>query len=166
MRRISKTVLAVLVKNNWNEKKLLNPTKVREVFSEFSFFCNRKAEQFLRRFLGTFITYQNPRSPELTNSFNCKMESVFQKYSNSHIEYYEEKLKVEGLSLVGELIEEYMCLLMTSDGKVYGAYEDLILFFGDDYAEALENIFFRKDQKKISDNKPYKIKKEHPYLKL
>ena len=64
------------------------------------------------------------------------------------VEDYEERAG-ESLTVIGEAYDDYITLMISETGKIYGGYDDDLSFFGNSFAEALDAIYLSREIKKI-----------------
>jgi hypothetical protein len=144
-------VYSVLTKSGWHQSRELDERVIIEQITAEGYPVFEKVISFMKQFGGLFINFDNLQNGIKNDTIDLDFEKA------THIEV-PEKIKrnyvprvKKDLCLIGTAYRDYLILLMSSDGFVYGAYENYLCFINKTGEGALESIILNKNFVEITD---------------
>ena len=129
-------ILDLLIEKGWTEKRKVDITDILEDFSDV-YTINLAQKEFLQNFSGIEIFIRSA-----TKNSGYLVQFIPEEYNVS--DYYfpsYEKYAQTHLMLIGGIDGYDASLMLSSDLKVYGVFEDVIAFYGNDVFEFLTNLY-------------------------
>lgn len=80
-----------------------------------------------------------------------KLKKVIKDYPKYLINSYETKYNLKDLVPFAEIYDEYMVVVKDSQHKVYGIYDNLVILYGNNLSQGIENILQDQEIKRISE---------------
>ncbi len=139
-RSFSIEVLEILKRSGWNEFRRVNHDEIINKLVSEGYMISNIVVDFLAQFESLNITFFNKKRNK-EDDFNFSLEKAF------HLEVPERlnedyRLRIGNINLcpIGTAYRDQFVLMMDSNGKVYGGYDDFLIKLGDCYQEAINSI--------------------------
>ena len=129
----------ILEENGWFEERKINISKYILFLASEGYEISDKVKEFLEIFGGLHFKLPEFKVPGWTTlHFDpvIAAENIFKE----NIESYEQRVG-EHLTPIGEAYNGYYTLMISSSGKMYGAFEDTLRKEGDNYEEGIESLY-------------------------
>ncbi|MBS1567460.1 MAG: SUKH-3 domain-containing protein [Bacteroidetes bacterium] len=143
-------VLHLLKKAGWFEDRKVNRDEISETLRNEGYPVLERVVDFLAEFWGIVIYFENKRNGIKKDDISFDFEKATHLEVPERInEDYSKRIGKE-LCLVGSAYRDYMVLIMSDDGCVYGGYDDFLCKIADTGPEAIEAIVFGYEFSEIS----------------
>ncbi|MBD5142490.1 MAG: hypothetical protein HDT22_02600 [Ruminococcus sp.] len=132
-----KIVNDILVKGGWFEGRKVPIDDVINYWKKEKYPLYPDQINFIQEFHNLGLRFHNINGHQyhieidpLSNGVPSWALKKYIKYANANLVYF------------GEVVCQDTFLFITQDSKIYGAYEDEIVFWGNNFYESLENVYF------------------------
>lgn len=136
---------------NLDIKKCKNDINFNSVLSQYNkqgYVLDEKFIEFLCVISDETIKYKiENREYEIL----FKLKKVIKDYPKYLINSYEAKYSLKELVPFAEIYDEYMVVVKDFQHKVYGIYDNLVILYGNNLTQGIENILQNKEIKRISE---------------
>lgn len=95
---------------------------------------------FVQSFGGLLVRFERPDTHEI-GELDLNPEFATQSVYRERVQEYERRVG-RNLVPVGVAYSKHMVLMLDDRGRLWGAYDDLLLLLGDSPGSAFQNIFF------------------------
>jgi hypothetical protein len=103
---------------------------------------------FLSSFGGLRVRHPHHRVPGTDDSFHFDPIRAVSRNFKENIDAFADRIG-RPVVPVGEAFTDYMVLLMSADGRFFAGLDDLLVFVGNDPAEALETLCTGKEMPEL-----------------
>ena len=129
-------ILDLLTEKGWTEKRKIDITEIIKNSLDV-YIINDAQKKFLQNFAGIEIFFRS-----MIKNSGYLVQFIPEEYNVS--DYYfssYEKYAQTSLMLIGGIDGYDASLMLSSDLKIYGVFEDVIAFYGNDVFEFLINLY-------------------------
>ncbi len=145
--KMSEETKTILHDYGWSAERKVCTTKYEKAFECEGYKTFKSALDFLREFGGIYFEIPIPNSGIKGKAHFDAIQATKDIYIEV-VQAYEHRVG-ERLLPVGEA-NNYQCTLLFSEsGKMYAGLDDTLLFLGNNYEEAIENLCQRLDKAAI-----------------
>ena len=134
---MNKIINDILIQSGWFEGRKVPIDDVINHWKNRKYPLYPNQINFIEEFHNLKFSFKNINNHRYIIDINPLRNDVPLWALKKYIEYV-------GANLVcfGEVVSQNTFLFITQDAKIYGAYEDEIVFWGNNFYESLENVYF------------------------
>jgi hypothetical protein len=136
MTELSQKAQECLREAGWTPGRSLDAQRIEETYRRAGFDPSRAAIEFMRRFGDLSLTYIEPRGRQDGCEFMLK-DAVAGK---PHWLWDHERVIGARLTPIGWAHWRHYKIMMTEDGRIFGAYDDFIVLVGNDGHDAINAL--------------------------
>jgi hypothetical protein len=139
MKDFSTAVENLLLKAGWYKGRKIDVGLFRQSLKEDGFTLIPIVEEFLREFGGLRIFFDKLSGQKESFHFDAQKatEGVHPAWAQKN---YADRLNNKTLCIIGEGYSDHLTLMMDINGKVYGGYDDILIFIAENGRDAIEAI--------------------------
>ncbi|GAA0178462.1 SUKH-3 domain-containing protein [Clostridium sediminicola] len=145
---LSQATKNILEKAGWTSCRKIDIQSYIDALIEDEYEINDKAKIFLAEFGGLELIHPAYRVPNEMDKSHFDPICAISVIYRERVETYEERIG-EKLIVIGQGYNEYLVLLISESGKIFGAYDDFLTCLGNNHFEALEAICLQKETPEI-----------------
>ena len=140
MSRFSTDTESLLRKAGWQEGRIIDTTEYEQVLREEGFEIQTCVIALLQEFGGLRIVPPHAKVPEKTDDFIFEaVKATYQSLAHWVKGNYSDRVGKK-LCSVGEASNAHMILAMSSDGEVFGGFDDFLCYIGSSGDDAIEAL--------------------------
>jgi hypothetical protein len=144
----SETTKKFLLQAGWFPERKIDISSYEQLLYSKGYELNDIVKEFLSEFGELKISFPNHVNSSMTDDIVFHTIEAIIGIFHEKVEIYQERVG-EKLVTIGEAYNGNMVVLMSLSGKFYGAYDDLVVYYGENRYEALEAICEWKDTPEI-----------------
>lgn len=131
--------LTVLKNGGWFPGRNIDQSQIEQKIKNNGYYAFKAVLDFLSEFEGLSFKFLN-RKNNRPDDFNFKLDRVLEiEVPEKLVEDYMPRTN-EKLCVIGTCCREHFVLMLSDTGKMYGAYDDYLVLFGESTASALNAI--------------------------
>lgn len=136
-------VTRVLTMNGWYSSRKVDIAHYLSSLEGNGYIVNDHATNLLCNMGGLIITHESYSAPEETDVTEINPVRPIGWLDSKWVHEVYEEIAQDTLCPVGLGFSEHMVFFMSSQGKLYGGYDDYFCLIGNDIENALDNLFFK-----------------------
>jgi hypothetical protein len=149
MPRFSTNTKSLLIKAGWQEGRKVDTTGYEQVLIEEGFEIPNCAITLLQEFGGLRIVHPHAKVPRETDDFIFEaVKATFMSRADWVKENYSRRVGKK-LCSIGEASDAHMILAMSSDGEVFGGFDDFLCYVGSSGDDAIEAFCSGREVREI-----------------
>jgi hypothetical protein len=137
MFKFAQKVKTAISKSGWFANRSFDISEFKDIALNDSYFWSLAVDSFMREFGGLYITYERTSGDDV---IHFDLKKAIDEIDRSWIEDYALKIKSKQLCVIGQAYSDHLTLIMDSNGKVYGGFDEELFFIGNSGEEAIEAI--------------------------
>ncbi|WP_176560085.1 SUKH-3 domain-containing protein [Brevibacillus dissolubilis] len=145
---ISEKTQLLLRKAGWQPDRKIDITDYISVLENEGYTLFPAAIEFLTEFGGLKVTHPHHMVKKSDDFFQTNASVAAEDIWRERVETYEERIG-ESLVVIGQAYKTHMTMMISPTGRVFAAYDDLLILLGNSPAEALEILCEGKETKEI-----------------
>jgi hypothetical protein len=149
MPRFSMNTEALLIKAGWQEGRKIDTTKYEQILRKEGFEVPNCVIALLQEFGGLRVVHPHAKVPKETNDFIFDVDKAVVEYGYSWAKRNYNHRVGKKLCSVGEACNAHMILVMSSDGEVFGGFDDFLCYIGSSGDDAIEALCSGRDVREI-----------------
>lgn len=148
MHPFNQNVELILIESGWTSNRSIDITQYLNIAVSEGYSVCDEVQRFLRKFGGLRLRFDRNGIEELLH-FDAG-RAMLDMDSSWIKKDYSVRLQTNDLCPIGQAFSNHLTILMDSNGSVYGSYDDLLYFFGETPATAIEAICLNRKPVEIS----------------
>jgi hypothetical protein len=128
-----------LEQSGWTLDRSIDITSFTQILEGEGYHVSKAVKDFLTSFGGLRVEHPHAKAPESMDFFTLNPIEATAGICRERVETYEERT-CKQLCVIGEAFRGYMTLMMSDDGMVYAAYDDLMVRVGSSGKDAIDAL--------------------------
>lgn len=136
---LSARTLELLHKAGWTPSRQVDVGPYEAALVAEGYPVTSAVREFLKSFGGMQVEHPHGGDPEATDRFHLDTARAVDGFEYDRVRAYELRVG-EPLIVVGEAFSEHMIVMMSPSGRVYAAYDSVLIRLGETGCEALQTL--------------------------